>query len=475
MRTTSRYRSTRRRFLEGLGLGAGASLLLPMTDRWVSRALGQPTAPPKRLILMSVYMMEPENYRPEGLDPGRDAVEPMQPAQWPVMFAPMAPYMDRAVFLDGFRNHIGATQHRAGTSALSCWNPTNGKPESLGPAGAQTIDQYIADVLSDGAPRKSLLWGITGDALDGGRKTQSGIFAAARGQNLSHFTQAQAMLDEVFPEPSEMSTGNSNRFRPVRDRLLADLQKLRTGLASEERTALDAFEENLLDFDQRQEALANSSCNSPPSAPTDTGSDCDEEVESMMLQSGLALTCGLTRVVGITIGTSQNHNKHIAPMRELRERSSFPADEVGFYGHGSGDRIQAIRMETRRNWHSIHLRHLAGLLHRLADTTEADGSSALDHTALVYMTGNTEGRGGHHAQPVGAGAYWPALLVAGEQTGFRTGGRFMKYKTHHRGEGQFRSLADFYQTLAQGLGVDPSGFVPESSADAQGLISEILT
>ncbi|MEO0815057.1 MAG: DUF1552 domain-containing protein, partial [Myxococcota bacterium] len=365
--------------------------------------MGQAIPAQKRLVLMSVYMMEPENYRPLNTTE-RSSWNEEDPivGDWGSLYDPIRSHMDRAVLVDGLHNAIGTSQHRAGTSALSCVNPTNNKPESLGPAGAITIDQHIAKTLSAGAPRRSLNWGLSQDSIRGNSETRSGMFATGREQNIGHFTYAPRMLDEVFPDQSGGGPSGASQFTPIRDRLLADLSRLRTGLASEERSALDAFEANLVEYDSRLAALAGLSCNSVSSSAE---WEMENQLESMMLQSALALQCGLTNVVAITIGTSNNHNLHMTPYQRMLDRSAY-GEKAGFYSHGNGDvevpgigtvPLNQVRNETRFHWHSIHFEHLKTLINVLESATESDGSSIMDNTAIVYTTGNGHHVGGHHA------------------------------------------------------------------------------
>ncbi|MEM6957350.1 MAG: DUF1552 domain-containing protein [Myxococcota bacterium] len=449
---------SRRRFMQALGLGAGASLLAPISKRLLTRALGMDEVPKKRLIVMSVYMLEPSNYVPVERGNYQEVTAPTVVDAWPEVFSPLGEYMQQAVFIDGSRNHIGTHQHRSGTAALSCVRQTDGRPERMGPAGAATIDQYIAETLSAESPHKSVLWGITGDAIDGGRETASGVFAAGREANLSHHTHARSMMDALFPDPADAGEmpADTNGFRPIRDRLLEDLARLRARLAPEERIALESYEEAIVEFDRRQEARSRVSCASPGMAPEDP--DAQAHFESMCDQSMLALRCGLTNVIGATIGTSGSHNKHMAAYREMHERTSSPTGEARFFGHGAASNLE-LAMEARRHWHQVHFRNLARIMDGLRDVPEDDGRSLFDHTAVLYVTGNGHTNAGHHA---GAGSkdLWPALIIGGAETGFQTGSRYMSC-SHHEVRGERWDLSNVYRTLAEGLGVDSGGFGEE--------------
>jgi hypothetical protein len=469
---------SRRRFLQGLGFGAGASILMPISDRLLCRAVAETSVPKKRLIVMSVYTLEPVNYRPAAVGGDNPGVQSTIPEPWPEMFAPLGDYLSQAVFVDGLRNFLNAaTQHRSGTSALSCLVPTNGNPESMGPAGGITIDQLIANVLSAGAPHGSILWGLTGGQVEAGTKQGSGIFATGPEQNISHFTNPRELMDRLFPDSEAIATPGARRpvsFRPLRDRLLSDLQRLNRRLAPEERRGLESYEKAIIDFDAKQEALLKINCETPPDAPKNK--EPQDHLASMMAQSTLALECGLSQVVGITIGTANDHNKHIPGYRDMAANSSDPEVQASgiakAYGHAfSTPQDTFYYVEAARNLHRVHFRELSGVMDRLSNIFEDDGSSLMDHTAILYVASNGISDSGHH---VGKNSVLPGLLIAGKATGFRTEGRFLSFPSNiNRGE-TIRNVADLYRTVAIGLGVNPAGFA-EGAQHTKGPIYEILS
>ncbi|MEL6189821.1 MAG: DUF1552 domain-containing protein, partial [Myxococcota bacterium] len=390
-------------------------------------------------------MMEPLNYVPSGIEPDtRDEVLPTPVTQWPAMFDRLSPFHARMAFVDGMRNHIATHQHRAGTSALSCVNPTDDRPERMGPAGGPTIDQVIAREIGRGRPHRSVLWGITGDAIRGERRISSGVFAAGREQNLSHFTHAGEMMDSLFPDP-ETGGPAPAPFRPLRDRLVEDLGRLRQRLAPEERIALERYEAAIVEFDERQTALAALSCTTPPPVPTSARENhrrAEDHLVSMMSQSALALQCGLTNVVAVTVGTSSSHNNHMIPYAEVEARyaQAGVSGAMGFYGHGAspGD---PRAMTTRRLWHETHFREISRLLRSLEQTREADGSTAADHTLVAYVSGNAKTNAGHHANKLKNNEYWPGFVIAGAETAITGGSRYLKFRSHGRGSGGPRNLS----------------------------------
>ena len=243
----------------------GATSLLPIGESLLGRAFAHEIAIPKRLLVMSAYITEPDNIVPAALNVDRFALEPTLVDQWPQMYAPLGPYLANTVVIpNGCGNFIGGHQHRAGTSALSCIDPIGATPEDLSaPPGGPTIDQFIAGSLSAGAPHKSVLWGLSGDAIRDERQSASGVFASGPNAKLQHFVDPWAMQEYLFAGQSGSDSGlGLNGFRPLRDVLVSDLAVLRGALAPEERAGLDSYEQAIVEFDARQEALAAVDCGS---------------------------------------------------------------------------------------------------------------------------------------------------------------------------------------------------------------------
>ncbi|MFB6350513.1 MAG: DUF1552 domain-containing protein, partial [Bradymonadaceae bacterium] len=116
-----------------------------------------------------------------------------------------------------------------------------------------------------------------------------------------------------------------------------------------------------------------------------------------------ALVCNRTRVAGIqyTLRQSFMSAKHMV--------TSDRSDSIHSLGHSDGRYGDVIDIQK---W---HLNFFSQLVERLGNAKEADGSTVLDHTALLYVT-----EGGHGFNPEGGDETSPhstenmAVLVAGK-------------------------------------------------------------
>jgi hypothetical protein len=474
-------RMIRRRFLEGLGASAfgaavGSSIL--------RRAFADGPPSPRRLILLGAYSWQPATYLPSPYAPrledrevvmsGPD-VAPEPVAEWPEMYAAAAAYLDRAVLVDGCRVpelEGFNNSHGAGTSWLSARRPVGDKGmESV--ASGITLDEFLGQQLRAGAPYPVIRCGLTGDSYGGQRESLGGIFAAGPDQDLPYITNPRKMAETYFPDAGGEAEAmpRAARFRPVRDRLLGEFRALNDRLAASERGALESYERAVVEFDEQQQRLASLSCDGP-TLPEDRLS-IEAELASLVQQAGLALRCGLTNVVAISIGQQKHHNKH-HPVYDnaIRARARVEENRVEpkSWSHSFAKEHWAKFTDAYLVHHQVNLEALVSVMDMLSAAPEGEGTM-MDNTAVVFMPGNSIIFSGHHVES----NTFPALLIAGRNLGFRTDGRFMRFTSGHRryGGGEPRHLADFYRSLALGLGADPTGF-RDDAPNSQGSIPEIL-
>jgi len=445
----------RRRFLTSLGLGAGATFLAPIARQLISEAEGQPL-PRQRLLLFVTAILDTRSFALEGLDASVRRSDPARTESdytWPSILSPLEARRGRMLLLDQLHNDMGdeaETNHGLGYGALSCVRP-HGRPGRLDPPRSITIDQYLADELSTGAPRKSVLCGLSGDGWSKDEREEMNIFAAGDREPLPHVTDARLLHERLF-SAMETDPGQEVRNRLVRDALLADLERLRSRLAGPERERLESYEEAFVDFDARREAAAAQQCETP-SIPGPSGAQ--QEVEAMADLATLALQCGVTNVAAIAVGTSRAHDRHMPQydgMRRIKVHAGFDGS----------DEIRDFKEPTEHVFRT-HAGLVADALDRLEATPEGDGT-ALDGTLAVMTTsrGLTINHTHHVSRPF---RRFPAI-VAGNPRNLNLDGRYIRFEENSH------SMADFWRTCCVALGVCPDGFAQGSRNDA-GLIETL--
>lgn len=435
-RSTIAARHARRRFLKRMGLGAAAApLVLGIGDLLIGRALGQTTR--RKMALFFVHGEAwvggswATTYTPPGVNglnwqggnsnrtpvDGQDQDKPME---LPPFFAAFAPWKDRTVLVDGLPlygvnlNNPSAT-HGLGNAAMSAVG-------AAASPGGISIDQHVAAVLSRDTPIKSLNFGLGGSRVAGDETT--GAFAASPGAGLPHAQNASALLRRMTgakptaPGGSPGAPPTAALGTRLLDLVRTDLMRFDRGLAAEEKALLTEYLASMEAFQKKEAALAHlaqtgGSCSIPGTPPAGMGTMPGiVAMDSMFRLSTLALKCGVTNVVGATMGNTGTHN----------DLDLFVS---GYSSHGGYDKAMASLAPVSMGWVATMLKDLGPLA---------------DSMTVTLVPGNGLGHKGpteHHGGPIGA-----AFVVDGPRA-LKTGSRLLRVK---------RDFADVFTTLAGVLG-----------------------
>jgi len=405
-----RERLSRRQLLAGAGgIAVGLPLLASLLGR---EARAQNVTPPKRLLLM---------YTPNGVIP--DAWWPVSPASETsftlnTIHQPLAPYKDRLLLFSGVDLAIAKAGpgglHQRGIGGLFTGRLlqegtqfVDGCGQTAGWANGISVDQEVANHIGRNTLLKSLELGVR--ALD--NDVQGRISYAGPGQPLPPLNDPSEVFGRLFSTMSGAPAAAMDELKAQRksvlDTVQAQFASLSPELSVDDRRRLDAHLELVRDAERRLTAGATSSgvCVVPsrpmplnPSSETDMPLIADLELDLL----ALAFACDLTRVASYQISTSLN-------------RLRYPWLESTGEGHalshsGPSDTPSTEQLIRRQTWHSGRL---AYLLSRLAEMPEADGTTVLDNTLVVW--GNEVSLGYTHSH-----TNMP-FLIAGGGWHFRTG------------------------------------------------------
>jgi hypothetical protein len=466
MSTTSPTARLRRRtFLERLGLGAGAALLGPVAQSLVSEARGQ-TVDRRRAIffLHGNGLSYSASFTPPEFAAGGKYDYPVldgpKEYTWPSMLRSLERYRARMLLVDGLPNHprTGLSQHGTGYSALSCFAAAhNGSNEGEGLPGNITIDQLIAGKLGASTRAKSVLYGASTRPAG----VYARAFAAGPEKPEPHFQSPRLMFNDLFGALVTDADGrNRGAYKQglLVDGMRADIKRLEGSLAGAERRKLEHYVGAIEDFDKRLKLAASLDCKAPPFA--ETGTTVEDRLEQMTEMATLALVCGLTNVVGVSVGVGDAHVQFPKYTR-LHVGTRFEADGgIHMHGHSPPDVLGAA-------WdilHNFHGKLIARMADALAGIKEGD-RTALDSSVLLYMSDNG---GEHHSKH----NRYPLVLLGNAGGKLKVDGRFIRYPA--KGQKGSRSLADLYCTLATACGVPTESFGKGGNEPVQGPLSEIL-
>jgi len=410
----------RRSMLQQMGLwGLGAPVLLHSR----SRARANPTDVLRRLVVVFTPN-GPQHVTGPTLEGGSETNFELHP--W---WAPLEPYKDKGLFFR--RLHQAGVRfgenseygHRSGTvGALTA--TTTGPTGSV--AQGPSIDQFIAQRLQESGvvtPQRSMLWSLEDNAR---------AFYEAAGQNSTPTTNPYDVLADIAPsfgaEDLALVRG-LERKRSALDLIQGDCGRLRGELDGTGREMLDFHCNNIESLQASVAATLNqgvASCEMPKAAPIDAAEDTNftgREARDLTMDAyeklmALAFTCDVTRVIGLSIGSGASRF-HIPESYGVPASGTVDSGDSGpqmhAWTHQSSSNPETMEaLGIFYNWFSSRI---AGLLHTLETTMDADGRPLMD-TTLVLWTSEFGAGGPHSNDNV------PVMLFGGSEGHFALGRQF---------------------------------------------------
>jgi hypothetical protein len=411
----------------------GATIPLPLLDAMVPAltALGQTAAAP-RLRFGAVYV-------PNGVIPAQwfPATEGAGFAFSPTL-APLEAYRDQLLVISGldsvpppppgerqYNNHADAS-----TRFLTDVTPSRNLRAGV------SIDQLAAKVLSADTSLPSLELALesvdSGTSCDFGRScVYTGTIAwAGPTQPLPMEHDPSAAFVRLFGDSANSDAAarlaRMQHKGSILDSLLGEVASLRSKVDAADRTRISGYLESVRDVERRiQKAVAHNTTLPVFDRPAGVPETFEQHAQLMFDLQLLAYQGDVTRVVTFMIG------------REFSGRT-YPEIGVPDAHHPiSHHQRDPVRMEKCAKINHYHVRLFAAFVDKLRRTPDGDGS-LLDHTAILYGAGMSEGNG--HV-PLNL----PLLLVGGAN-GQLKGGRHVKFASG-------TPLANFHLSLLEKLGV----------------------
>lgn len=422
---------SRRNVLAGLGVSTAVAPFLPSLES----AAGGPEAPPMRFVVF---------YHPHGVL--HDAWLPSGTTTeftLPTILAPLSAFQDRIAVLDGLdvrpTGPLGGP-HTVGPAFVFTASPMQESNEFIHdcctPHGWNThasIDQVIAEFIGTGTPYKSIEAGVQ----TGGNHPGSRISYAGPGQPLAPERNPEALFETLFGEFGlDQSVADKRRADrlSVIDVVAPELEVVQNKVSTNDRLKIERHLDALRDMEKQLQT--QHVCELPP-AP---GSSDYDDVASIGVASRMqldtiaeSLACDLTRVASMMYRVGENDGR------------SYPHLGVDTEHHLTTHEDPDQNATARAHMTSIYefyAQELAYLAGRLDGMLEADGTSVLDNTVVLWGTEIAVGR--THA--------WegiPFVLVGGAQ-GKIPMGRFHRFG----GENHCRMMV----SLCRAFGMDVDTF-----------------
>jgi hypothetical protein len=453
---------SRRTFVERLGLGAGAALLGPIAQTLFAEAQGWAQVGRRKraaFFVLGDSFLSPLAAPAEYSNLAEPVLDGPTKFTLPTSMTPLSAVRDRIMIVDGLSNEIPLSQHSTGFGALSCIGAQNGvsNEDKGGLPSAATIDQYLGSKISASTRMKTVL------IATGKYNPTRNIFASGPGNPEAGFNDPKAMFAQVFSGLMAPTTGGVDKEAIKNQQLMsamrADIARLQRSLAGSEKAKLDNYLAMIADFDARLKTQTPLDCKagSPPTVglSNDNKADPAPILDTLWDLATLALACGITNVVGASVGCGQAHKYCNWPM----------------VGH-SGDLSRA--RETMNGMFGRIVR----MVNALKQVKEGD-RTAFDNSAIVYMSDN----GGSDVSQKD-GSYlishhtdkkrWPLVVIGNAGGALKADGRFVRFPSKRMNLPTSHSLADFYCTLGHALGAPTDTFGMGGPEKVKGPIAELL-
>lgn len=411
----------------------GATIPLPLLDAMVPAltALRHTAATPK-LRFGAVYV-------PNGVIPGQWFPEAEGTGfEFSPTLKPIEAFRDRLLVLSGLDSvpppPPGERQYNNHADASTRFL-TNTTPSRHLRAGV-SIDQLAARVLSEDTTLPSLELALesvdSGTSCDFGRScVYTGTIAwAGPTSPLPMEHDPSAAFARLFGDGATSdSAARLSRMQhkgSILDSLADEVASLRTKLAASDRTRVNGYLESVRDVERRIQKAVEHNTELPAfDRPAGVPESFEQHAKLMFDLQLLAYQGDVTRVTTYMIG------------REFSGRT-YPEIGVPDAHHPiSHHQRDPMRMEKCARINHYHVQLFSYFLEKMQSTPDGDGS-LLDHSAIIYGAGMSEGNG--HV-PMNL-----PILLCGGGSGRLRGGRHIKYPAG-------TPLANFHLGLLDKLGV----------------------
>jgi hypothetical protein len=430
---------SRRDLLQGLTLGAGSGLLLPVLHQLKLRAEGVSKFPLRFVFVLQANGFHPWAAQPEGIefaDAGPEKVVDvaLDGHKLPEGLSPLEPHKDRVTILQ----HLSARHtwpfHTAYYSALSGARRGRGRPDARS-ATAPTIDAVMARRFPGVLPILNV--GVHADGhrvvtLDEHGKA---YVCSAWGPDKPIATQTRpdAVYQALFGHVAKKSLAENGK---ALDQVTDEIKQAEASLPAEDREHFERYLDAFESLDAQQlglQALAKQDRGTLARKPgdEDVGPVESNRLKAMFELATAALVSGLTNVVTLCSGMCDPNGSYEGLGFEI------PVHQLGHFQNVGGRPWQ----ETYTLMRKEHLSHVARLIERLKSIPEGDGTM-LDNTLIVYTSDAAET---HHSN----GDQWPFVLI-GNLGGKLRSGRYIDYPAVDKPGN--RIINALFCTLAQAAG-----------------------
>ncbi len=442
----------RRAFLRG----AGVTLALPLLDSMIpaQTPLAKSGAMPKPRFtgIFVPHGMAPGYWIPEGGGPGEPKSEPGAKAfKYPMIMEPLEPYRDKTVIMSGLWSKSAepppgqtGADHWVAAAYLCADKPR--KTTGADVFDGTTIDQIIAQKIGQENLLPSLQLALEDPGANSSNCGEG--YSCTYSNTISWSSPTQPIPMELDPQVAFerlFGSGGSDakeraarreQRRSILDSVSASLPAFKKNLGAADRARMDEWETDINEIERRLELAKKSTGAADDTgfvAPAGVPESFDEHVKLHMDLLTLAYKGDITRVSTMLFA------------RDLTARR-YPESKVNSGFHGASHHAENPRnIETYSHINQYHVKCLAYFVDKLQKTKEADGSTILDNSLILYGTNMGDSNQHLHYDV-------PHILVGGAQ-GKLKGDRHLHYQTKTVSTGNLLlSILDMYGIHQDSIG-----------------------
>ena len=407
--------------------GAGTALALPFLEAMIpASALAKPGATaataPKRLAFMFVPNgQNMKMWRPAAQGEGfalSPTLEPLKNVKGAINV------LTGLTQQHAFANGDGAGDHaRSAAAWLTGCQPR--KTSGANIHAGISADQVAAAKIGNKTRFPSIelgceRGGMAGDCDSGYSCAYSGTIAW-RGEStpVAKEVDPRLVFERLFGNVDEGETPEMQKLRQttegsILDFVMSDAKNLRGQLGVSDRRKLDEYFDGVREVERRLQWVAKSNAAGAPgtpgglTAPNGIPADYGAHIRLMGDMMVLAFQADLTRVSTIMFANEGSNRAY----RQIGIGEGH--HELSHHG-GSAEKLEKIK-----NINRYQMEQVAYILEKMQSIKEANGTSLLDNTLLVYGGGISDGDAHNHND-------LPILLAGGGAMGVKTG-RHLVYK-----------------------------------------------
>ncbi len=442
----------RRSFLRGVG---GLTLALPFLESLRSPRIAHAAAPPKRVIF--VYSSNGtviNNWRPSSTGSDFEVPYILKPFDTPLLRPKLS--VLSGISMECARNTSGNGHSVGMTSMMTGRSFTEVVPTQFGDVGwgaGISIDQAIAKAVAAPGQLSSIEAGIQTKKqyqnfyayMSYGEGGGSGNAIASDDDPSSVFSR----LFDNIPDSEDTKAALEKlvaQRKSVLDVVADDFKTVKGRVAKADQERLDKHLELVRSLQNR---IAVGGFCEKPDEPTLTQEDLNSDAsfpliaKAQMDSVAAALACDVTRVATIQFSSAQSgtvFNSFVdADWDNLPDDYHHGLSHLSVGWDDAPDGTQALAQETLSRINIWFSQQIADLANTLDSYVEADGSTLLDNTAIVWVSEISEG-------PTHRFVDMP-FVVLGNMGGALKSGSHLAYNNE-------RAHNDLFVTLGQAMGIE---------------------